>query len=428
MRSLSVSVRLLSGKNLFGLNDEHFRVSEPTAIGWALYDSAEFESAARQFERALEKEPDDVEALRGFARLRLSQNDLAGAILLLERALSLLHSSDAVPSTDVERRVRYDLAWALYRLDRFDLAAEQFGELSGYEPLARKLATFGSDTPYRMPPDAPAIELSLLAADPLPFVNITIAGREHVFVVDTGAGELVLDITLLDELDLPNFGARKTTFAGGRRTAVTHSILPRLDLDGVTIENIPVEAVDIQSRAPQLSGFIGLNFLMHFRPTMDYAGQQLILAPTSSAGSPLPSDAATEDVQLRLFDDHVLVAPGAINDHETHLVLASGMAGGAFTCPESTIKQANVDANADNTFGGVSVEGGEALVSLHAQQVRLGTMERSDVRGFAGGFSPSLEWRYGFRIGGIIAHDFLRPFRWTLNIDDMSMRFERTGE
>ena len=420
-----VETQPLSGKNYFGLNDEHSQFSEPTAIGWALYDSAEFESAARQFERALDQDADNVEALRGLARLRLSENELAGSILLLERALNLLNNTDIVPSSDVERRVRYDLAWALYRLDRFDLAATHFCKLPGYEPIGRKLEAFGSDTPYRMPGDMPAIELPLLAADPLPFISITIAGREHIFVVDTGAGELVLDVTLLDELDLPDFGVRETTFAGGRRTSVTHSILSRLTLDGTAIENIPIEAVDIQSRAPQLSGFIGLNFLMHFRPTMDYAGQQLTLAPKSSIDSP-PDE--TTGVQLRLFDDHVLVAPGAINDRETHVVLASGMAGGAFTCSESTIKQANLDVSEEDAFGGVSVEGGEALVSLHADRVQFGSVERKDVNGFAGGFSPSLEWRYGFRIGGVIAHDFLRPYRWTLDSDKLVAWFERVDE
>lgn len=406
-------------------DDHHSQLSEPTAAGWALYDSAEFESAARQFERALERDSDDVEALRGLARLRLSENDCAGAILLLERALGVLNVTHAVMPSDVEQRVRYDLAWALYRVDRFDLAARHFHQLPGYQQIGRKLEAFGEHTPYRMPAEMPVIELPLLAADPLPFVSLTIAGREHILVVDTGGGELVLDITLLDELDLPRFGTRETTFAGGRRASVTHSILPRLSLDGVTIEDIPIEAVDIQSRAPQLSGFIGLNFLLHFRSTMDYAGQRLILAPSTSTDSQVGEAA---DVPLRLFDDHILVAPGSINDHETQFVLASGMAGGAFTCPESTIMQAELDVNEEDAFGGVSVEGGEALVSLHAEQVRFGSIRREDVSGFAGGFSPSLEWRYGFRIGGIIAHDFLRPYTWTLDGENMVVQFEEAGE
>lgn len=397
-------------------------VSELAAVGWALYDTADFVAASHQFERALEADPDDVEALRGLARIRLSENDLAAAILLLERALGVLEVAHAVAPESTEQRVRYDLAWALYRVDRFDLAARHFFRLPGYEQIGRKLEAFGDETPYLLPVEAPTIELPLLAADPLPFVRLQLGGRDHVFVIDTGAGELVLDRALLDELDLPDHGIRETTFAGGRRTTVVHSILPELSLGTVTVENIPVEAIDVRSRAPQLSGFIGLNFLLHFHPTLDYAGRRLLLAPRDDDVTP-PSEA--HSVSLRLFEDHVLVAPGAINGHETFLVLASGMAGGAFTCPESTVNQADVTVYEEDVLEGVSVAGGEALLALHADRVRLGTAELRDVDGFGGGFSPSLEWRYGFRIGGIVAHGFLRHFRWTIDQDRMTAWLEQ---
>lgn len=254
--------------------------------------------------------------------------------------------------------------------------------------------------------------MPLLATDSVPLVALTIDARDHLFVVDTGSGELVLDRALKEELDLPDFGTRETTFAGGRRAPVTHSLMPEVTFDGVTVENVPVEVMDVRRRAPQLSGGVGLQFLLHFRPTFDYERKQLLLAPPTAPLSP-PAEAV--EVPLRLFEGHVLVAPGAFNGHETFVALASGMAGGGFTCPATTVQQAGLSVDTDDAVPGVSVEGGEALVPVTAERLRLGPLEHRDVAGFVGGFTPSLEWRYGFRIGGVVAHDVLRRYRWTID-------------
>lgn len=122
-------------------------VSEPTAIGWALYDTGDFDGAARRFKEALQADPNDVEALQGLARIRLSRNDLAAAIVLLERALDVL-AVTAADTSDRERRLRHDLAWALYRVDRLDLAARHFSHLPEHEPIVRKLEAFDGKRPY----------------------------------------------------------------------------------------------------------------------------------------------------------------------------------------------------------------------------------------------------------------------------------------
>ncbi len=383
------------------------------------YAAGRFERAARRLETFLRARPRHVEALLMLGRIYLSANWLAPAVVVLEHALESA-AREATPP-ELVTAVRRELAWALYRLDRFDEAARHFLALPGFEAVGRKLAALGERQPYRLTgPEAPVC-LPLLARDPVLFVLLTVGSRDHVFLVDTGTGELTLDVVIMEELRLPNYGVRETTFAGDRRGTVVQSVLPRLRLGELVVEDVPVEVMDIHSRAPQIGGIIGLNFLLHFRPTFDYAGGQLVLAPRRAPFTPPPNAVR---LPLRLFEDHILVGEGAVNEHETFLFLASGMAGTAFTCPESTLEQAGIPLPAGESLTGVSGAGSHDLRPFTVPWLRLGPLEQQNVPGVLGLFLPALEWRYGVRVGGLVGHDFLRRYRWTLDPETLDAWFE----
>lgn len=404
---------------------DHPTASNSAAIGWALYDSTDFAGAMAAFERAIAADADDAEALRGLGRLRLARNETAVAVILLERALALIEAG-AGAAHEARLDIQRDLAWAYYRLGRYELAAPLFAVLPGQAPTAALLASFGERTGYRIAPDFERAEVPLAATDPVSFVEVEISGASYLFVIDTGVGDVILDTGLARELGLPVFGEGEMPVAAARRGTVGAAWLPQLTLGPVEVRDLPVEVADVRRVAPQVDGFIGTNLLAHFRPSFDYAGGRLLLGRRDDAS------AAVRDAQRAefwLFDGHVILVRGAIGQYETLLAVASGIAGAGLVIPERTVRQAGLTEalRPDEMLSGVDAGGSHHMVPFTASKVRLGRVVQHDVEGLVGSMFPGLEWRFGFRVGGIVAHDFLRSYSWTIDWTQMLLSFEPAG-
>ncbi len=403
------------------MTDHPLHASNAAAIASALWDSADFEGAGRHYERALQENPADLEALHGLGRLRLAQNELAGAAMLLEQALALALHLPHSQRDELAQRIRRDLAWGLYRLERFDLAAEQMAHLPEGEALAAQLRAFGDRAPYRLPPDVEELVIPFLGTDPLPVIGLTIGNQEHPFVIDTGSSQLVVDSSLLRELSLPNFGTREATFASGQRAPIGHTIVPTVGLGETTIRDVPAEVMDVRRFAPQISGFIGTNFLARFHLLFEWEGEVLRLRPRGRA--PFAEWGTMERVPFLFFDSHLLLARATLNQHETMAYLASGVTGGGFLVPTSTVLQAGLTRE-EAVREGIGAGGAlEPLSLVQAAQLCLGGWCRTQVTGFGGLFPAELEWRYGFRVGALLSHEFLHGRQWGIDFENLCFYF-----
>ena len=392
--------------------------SNAAAIASALWDSADFSGALAHYERALRENPSDMEALHGMGRLKLAHNELAAAVLCLEQAYGL--SLSLASGKQLSQRICRELAWAYYRLDRFDLAAQYFALLPQQDVLVAQLQAFGDRTPYRFSADLEEIALPFLGTDPLPIVTVVVGGKEHAFVIDSGSAQLVIDSQFLRELALPSYGIQDVRFASGQKAAVSYTILPSIMLGEAVIRDVPAEVMDIRRFAPQISGFIGTSFLQHFHILYDFGGQVLRLRPKRQ--SPFTQFGKMTTVPFMLFDGHLMLTHAKINQHETMAYIASGMAGGAFTVPDSTVQQAVLTSD-DKTLDGVSAGGTSSLMMVRAETLSLGEFCRHDIDGFAGFFPAELEWRYGFRVGALVSHAFLKQNFWGIDFKTMKMYF-----
>ncbi len=398
--------------------------SNAAAIASALWDTADFSGAESYYRRAIEENPADLEALHGLGRLKLVHNELAAALVLLEQAHALSMNLAGGGRDELSLTVRRDLASALYRLERFELAAEHYEQLPGQTPLAAQLRAFGDAQPYLFSSFIEEIALPFLGTDPLPIVTLVVGGKEHAFVLDTGSGQLVLDTGIARQMSLPSYGTREAIFASGQRAPIEHTILPAVTLGEATIQNVPAEVMDVRRFAPQLSGFIGTSFLWRFHALYDWEGEVLRLRPRRS-GQPFAqaADAGMAEVPFWLFDTHLLLARARLNGHETIAYVASGMAGGAFTAPQTTVRQANLLAS-NETIEGVGAAGATEIVPVQAERLCLGDWCRSDQEGFANFFPAELEWRYGFRVGALVSHAFLHSRRWIVDFERMRFYFD----
>jgi hypothetical protein len=223
---------------------------------------------------------------------------------------------------------------------------------------------------------------------------VQIDGKEHAFVIDTGASQLTLDTAFLRELDLPVYGSAEARLASGSTAPVVYSRLSEMTLGDVTLFDIHV-LLDIEGE------------VLRLRP----ARFQMPFATTGMTENP-----------LYWLDGHLLFTPLHINDHATLAYLATGLAGVEFTAPESTARQAHLTHAGE--MEGVSAGAAEPYALVTAQRVALGQWERKDAEGLIGFFPPELEWRYGFRVGAIASFALLRHRRIVFDFAQMHLALE----
>ena len=161
--------------------------------------------------------------------------------------------------------------------------------------------------------------------------------------------------------------------------------------------------------------------LYRFRATLDYPGNALVLR---RKGEPAAPSADAIEVPVLMADDHFLLADGSLNDGPAMLCFVdSGLAGGAFACPRSTLAAHRI------TRGSAVVEGrgGGGVMSVWPFDVAalsLAAARREGLVGVAGVFPPQLERAYGFRIGGLVSHGFLRDYAVTFDFERMVIVLE----
>lgn len=376
----------------------------------ALFTQGEFEKADAAYAAAADGGP---KALRRRGQIRLFANDWDGAETLLRQALAAdpKDSAAAAAMGELEsRRGRFQLASVWFK------RAGRMGPASGH-------ALFGADTPYqvtRTPRGAAAIPF--VQTDPLPVVMATVNGREGLFILDTGAHEVALD---------PNFAKAagvqtaqtggQAVFAGGRTAEVKAGKIARFAFGPLEIANVPATLVPTTAFSAvtggkPVAGVIGTGLFSRFRTTIDYPKGRLILS--APAGNSAEARAPTASIRFWHIGTHYLLAQGQLRDAPaTMFFIDSGLAGFAFTAPESSLRAAGIPVpTPTGDKGGI---GQSAAAEFKIDALRLGSFRRTDLSGLYGPFPPPIENGLGVRVGGLISHQFFRPYAVTFDFKRM---------
>jgi hypothetical protein len=218
-----------------------------------------------------------AEALRGATdpesrytrgRLLLMCNRAAEAEAILAPLVPKKVAS--VDETFLMQRVLADLAAARARLDDFQGAARAWAQL-GDPVLAKKCDLLSRGPAYRIDPGWTDSILELKAVDPMPLISARVNGREGLFVVDTGGGEIVLDRAFARRAGVTPIG----TPGGG---AAEEAIADEVSMGRLSVRTVPAQIGEVTSRGPiKPDGAVGLAFLMHFDLTIDFKLQKLFL-------------------------------------------------------------------------------------------------------------------------------------------------------
>lgn len=387
-----------------------------------LFQDGKFAEAEKFYLEAIKEDPQNFRCLVHLGRIALLSNRLAEAEKWLTQA-ARIRPEERVPKTL--------LAEIFYRRDDF-LKAAQFFRAAGREAMAQKLESFKGLIPYKLKENKPALtRVKFLMTDPLPVVEVRVnRGQAVNFFLDTGASEIIIDSELAKEVAVTLFESERGLFAGGQQANYTHGKVDSLILGNFEIENIPIHVMDVRRfsgpifKEKQVDGIIGTVFLYHFLATIDYPGGELILRQKTKENWQLLEKQILQEkpivVPFWLALDHYILAWGKVNrSPEMLFFVDTGLAGGGFACPESTLKEAQIELMEDKATEGLGGGGKIKVIPFMVEELGLGEAKEKNIIGVFTGVFP-LERAFGFRIGGLISHGFFRHYALTL--DYMKMR------
>jgi hypothetical protein len=248
-------------------------------------------------------------------------------------------------------------------------------------------------------------------------------------VLDTGAGDTVLDTRFAVVAGVRLGGQEQRSFAGGMPAQVTYGHVEELFLSELCIRDIPVQVIDMPHNLgdwfPDLPihGILGTGLFSRFRATLDYPAKSLRLETQYTSGSPQTENAVNDwpGTPLWLAENQLLLTRVALPALEQSVwFLDSGMTGGAFAVPGTEVDTLGLEVDESDALIGT---GGGGTVHGHKLQLdwlRLDKLCRYKLDGVMLDSFP-LGHSCGFAIRGLIGHDLLRESVLTLDFPEMRL-------
>jgi len=379
-------------------------VDSPTG----LFEKGRFSDALAALGKAPTTAPDLL--LQG--RLLLLGNRLDAADLAFQQCLAIK------PDDKTAILGRAEIA---YRKGDYPLAVQLYRQ-GGAQEKAAQLALFGSTRPYLVKGPKQTV-VPFLYTDPLPLIEARVNGVKGNFLIDTGAGETILDPDFAKQVGAHVGSTESGLFAGGRHSAEGLGRVDRLQLGALEIKNVPIhtlstKAFSAAANGQPVSGIIGTGLFFHFRTTLDYPQGRLIFERDARAALAAKGIA----VPFWLAGDHFVVARGRINQSAEHLFFVdTGLAGFAFTGPASTMAEIGVKIPTAGAVQGVGGGGAVTMAPFAVSSLALGEATQNDLGGLYGPFPSSLEHLFGFPLSGIISHQFFRSYTLTIDFTSMTL-------
>ncbi len=391
-----------------------------------LYESGSFDEARAQAAPLLETAEPATDALVLAARLAYFTGDYPEA----ERLYDLLLARD--PSN---QRAAMGFIMTRYQTNAFARASElpEATRAAIQFPTLDLMLAFGAEEPYRTSwAAARATDVPFLSTDPLPIIEVTVAGRTLYAIIDTGADCFVLDSDIAKELGIVSVATAMGMFAGGKQAEIGFGRADSLSLGGVTLRSVPVSLLPTKALSLgelEIGGIVGTAVLRQFLSTLDYPNGRLVLRERSpGAGDAFlaASEGRVADVvPFYLQGTHFLLAHGSLNGHDGLVFhVDTGLAGvPSFATTRETLDAVGIPIPEVEVKEGVigGAGGGFAVGEFEISELGLGQIRRSDLVGSYGGQPPGSYWRLGFILDGLISHNFLRDYAWTLDFDGMRM-------
>jgi Aspartyl protease len=340
------------------------------------------------------------------------------------------HFTDAILIKPRDLETNKAVFYVFYRRDDFPIAGAILRSL-GDEAGGKKLESFKGVHPYQIEQQAEVTHVPFVVTDPLPLIQVKIGGEAAQFLIDTGAPELFIDRSLAKKVGAREFGTTRKLYAGGLQAETGNGRIDSIAFGDAVVRNVPVLLLDMQGYSAvtggqHVDGILGTNMLSHFLATLDYPGGQLILRRKTPEDlqkvQQQTHEAKGTIIPFWMAGDHYMVACGRVNKSGPLLFfIDTGVSGGGFVCPRSTLVDGGITLPRKRSVEGLGAGGKVNVVPFVVQELSLGSVKARQINAFAGAFPPALEYSEGFRIAGIISHQFFRPYALTFDFQKMHL-------
>ena len=369
--------------------------------------------ARRLFERTLMLRPGNPASAAALGKLALWADDTTRAESLLTLAGDLEQS-------------RADLYATRLRRGAWSAAAAMAPELGddGRVPLLEALA------------EGPAMTVTGAGGSilferiwPAPLVKVKLGGTLVWMMVDTGTPGLLLDPICVRQYRVRQLSGQRLTPWDGTRVAVRNAIATKLEVAGVTWQNVPAGVVSLRKLSlavnPQsvpVVGVIGLSLLRSHDVTFDFQGRRLTLEPRGGAKARTGSR-----VPFELWGEDEITVWGSINGgRRMAMMLATGLPEAGLGAPDVVFDELGLKP------GGVSrlVKGagvwlqGRAWAQVSVPSLTLGSLAFEKQPAGSGAMEPIEMWRHGVRRDALLGPGVLRGRSMTIDWNKRELVFE----
>ena len=405
-------------------------------------DEARLEYAKLLYETGyFELAEDAVTPLLGAAEPPVDGVMLAARVAYLSgRYEEAEHLFGAALARDPEnRRALAGLIFTYYQTNRYARCLELPEEVREkiQIPHMDMMLAFEGEEPYRAAwRGGPRTEVPFLVADPLPVVEVEIDGHKVTALIDTGGDAFILDPEIADSLGIEIVASMMGMFGGGMEAEVGFAKADSLTLGGVTLHSVPLSVLPTRGfvlGGHKIGGILGTGVLKQFLSTLDYPNDRLILRERSGEASGAfdteVRGSVEDEVPFYLHSTHFLMAKGSLNGYDGLVFhIDSGLAGeAAFSATELTLEYVGIPtpevAVHENVVGGGG--GGFAIGSFPVETLGLGNLVQTDLIGSFGAQPPASYRMLGFIQDGLVSHNFLRQYAWTIDFERMRMVFTK---
>lgn len=394
------------------------QVSDPMLSAEILFREGKFEEAKQQLAEIIKSDSKNFGAYFRLGNIAVLSNQFAEAEKYLDKALELKPDDQSTINL---------IAQLYYRQDQFDKAAPLYRKI-GSEAIANQLESFKSRVPYEINSKADITRIKFVHTDPLPLIQMKVNDQQGNFIIDTGGSEIFLDPDFAKKVGASDFGSSMLTYGGGKQAATGYGRVDKVAIGDFVINNVPIHILSTQkfsaaANGLEVNGIVGTVLLYHFVSTIDYPAGELALRRKSSA-TPKKFEEEKNKIVIPfwLSGDHLMVAWGTINNSNPLLFLIdTGLAGGGFVPSESTLKESGIQLPQGAETEGIGGGGAVRVVTMEIPKLSLGDAQESNISGFFGPFPSKLEFSEGFRIAGIISHQFFRSYALTFDFEGMKL-------
>jgi hypothetical protein len=416
--------------------DSRFRLAR------LLYQSGEFDQAKSLLLPLLEAVKPSNDALFLAADL----DYLLGHYDLAESAYKKI--IDLNPG-DLQTRAKAEskLVFVYYQTNQYAKTADFFQGLEGKIKLPHwdLMRAFGETRPYEAiwPGDFGLSKAPFLVTDPLPVISVELQGQKIYALIDTGADMFVLDNEIAAAMGIKPIASMTGTFAGGKQAEVGFGRADSLKIGNVTLKSVPISILPTQRFSAgfaggryTIGGILGTGVLKQFLATLDYPGERLVLRRADDEGRMEARKAADDAgktvvaIPFALAMTHFMMVRGSLDGKDGLVFFVdSGLASeAAFAAPIQTLKYAGIPVPEtkvqDGSIGGGG-GAGFATGQFPLKRLGLGPLVQENMKGEYGLTPADSYWRNGFINDGLISHQFLRNYAWTIDFGAMKMFFAK---